>query len=333
MTVRVAVIGVGSMGASHARVYSTLPGATLVAVCDADEKARRDVAAKFSVEAVADYRQLEGKVDAVSVAVPTVAHAEVARFFLDRGVSVLVEKPMARTSREARELVDAAAKSGARLMVGHIERFNPAFMAIDDMEVAPLFIECDRISPFKFRSADIGVVFDLMIHDIDLILYLAKSKVARIDACGVNVIGVHEDICNARIVFENGAVANVTASRVSTKSLRKIRIFSRDSYIAIDTGARQALLYRKSAKLTLDIAKALKSGATSLADFAGLSFPSLLDIKELELDDHEPLAKELDAFVNCVATGAEPPVTGQAGCEAIEVAEAVLAAVKAHKWS
>ena len=330
MTIKVAVIGVGSMGASHARVYKSLPGVELVAVCDADLARCREVADKYSVEAVADYRELLGRVDAVSVAVPTIAHAEVSLFFLENGVSVLVEKPMARTSTEAARLVQAAKASGATLMVGHIERFNPAFMAIDSMDVRPLFIECDRISPFKFRSADIGVVFDLMIHDIDIVLHLARSKVESIDACGVPVIGFNEDICNARIVFENGCVANVTASRVSTKSMRKIRLFSRDCYAAIDTGARQALLYRKSEKLTLEAARLLKSGATSLADFAGLSFPDLLDIKELKLDDHEPLAKELEAFAVSVASSSPPPVTGEDGLEAIQVAEKVIEASQVH---
>ena len=331
--VRTAVVGVGSMGASHARVLKSVPDCELVAVCDSDAARAGEVAAKYGVEAVADYRSLEGRVDAVSVAVPTSAHADVALFFLKRGVSVLVEKPMARTSEQARALVDAAAASGAALMVGHIERFNPAFMAIEDLGVKALFIECDRISPFKFRSADIGVVFDLMIHDIDLILHLAQSKVKSIAACGVPVIGIHEDICNARIVFENNCVANVTASRVSTKSLRKIRIFSPDSYVAIDTGARQALLYKKSPKLTIDMAKALMSGAKSLADFAGLSFPDLLEIKELQLDSHEPLAKELEAFISAVRDGVEPPVTGREGLEAIEVAEAVVREVRSHKWN
>lgn len=320
------------MGSSHARVYGGLPGVRLVAVCDADAARCRQVAERHRAEAVADYRDLAGEVDAVSVAVPTVLHADVSRYFLESGVSVLVEKPMARSSAEARQLVDAASRTGAVLMVGHIERFNPAFVAIDQMRVRPLFIECDRISPFRFRSADIGVVFDLMIHDIDLVLHLARSKVKSIEACGVPVLGDSEDICNARIVFDNSCVANVTASRVSTKSLRKIRLFSRDCYIAVDTAARQALIYRKSEKLTLEVAKALRAGATSLADFAGLSFPDLLDIKELKLDEYEPLARELESFVKSVQTGTVPPVTGRDGLEAIEVAEKVVAAARAHVW-
>lgn len=320
------------MGSAHARVMSALPSARLVAVCDANAARAAEVGAKYSVEPFSDYRKLEGRVDAVSVAVPTMAHAETALFFLERGVSVLVEKPMARDSAEARSLVDAAAKSGATLMVGHIERFNPAFMAIDEMGVQPLFIECDRISPFRFRSADVGVVFDLMIHDIDIILRLARSKVSRIDACGVAVIAGNEDICNARMVFENGVVANVTASRVATKAMRKIRLFSRDAYITIDTAARQAFIYRKSGKLTFDLAKAVASDKTSLADFAGVSFPELLDIKELKLDDHEPLHKELEAFVRAVETRTAPPVTGSDGLEAIETAEAVLRSVRGHEW-
>ena len=328
---RVAVIGVGSMGQAHARVYSGLPGAQLVAVCDLDEKRRLEVAEKHSVEAVEDYRDLEGKVDAVSIAVPTVAHAETASFFLERGVSAIVEKPMALNSTQAAALVEAADTSGATLMVGHIERFNPAFMAMREHSLHPLFIECDRISPFKFRSADVGVVFDLMIHDIDIILSLAQSPLERVDACGVSVIGEPEDICNARFVFENGCVANVTASRVSTKSMRKIRLFSRDAYITVDYAGRQAMIYRKSPKLTVDAAQELKRGATSLADFAGMAFPELLDIQDVELDDHEPLAKELEAFIGAIESGCAPPVTGRDGLEAVAVAEKVLASVEEHK--
>jgi len=327
---KVAVIGVGSMGEAHARCYAALPAVELVAVCDIDRARCTEVAERYSAEPVDDYHDLLGRVDAVSVAVPTVLHCEAVGFFLENGVSTLVEKPMARTSTEAAALVEAARKSGATLMVGHIERFNPAFMAIRQLDVQPLFIECDRISPFRFRSADVGVVFDLMIHDIDIILSLAASPVERIDACGVAVLGQREDICNARFVFENGCVANVTASRVSTKSMRKIRLFSRDSYITIDYAERQALIYRKSPKLTVEVAQALKNGATSLADFAGMSFPELLEIRDVELDDHEPLAKELEAFTQAVETGSEPPVTGRDGMEAVQVAERVLVAVSEH---
>lgn len=327
---KVAVIGVGSMGEAHARCYAALPAVELVAVCDIDRARCTEVAKRYSTEPVDDYHDLPGRVDAVSVAVPTALHCEVVGFFLENGVSTLVEKPMARTSAEAAALVEAARKSGATLMVGHIERFNPAFMAIRQLDVQPLFIECDRISPFRFRSADVGVVFDLMIHDIDIILSLAASPVERIDACGVAVLGQREDICNARFVFENGCVANVTASRVSTKSMRKIRLFSRDSYITIDYAERKALIYRKSPKLTVEVAQALKNGATSLADFAGMSFPELLEIRDVELDDHEPLAKELEAFIQAVETGSEPPVTGRDGMEAVQVAERVLLAVSEH---
>lgn len=318
------------MGRSHARVLAGMPTAELVAVSDIDEARCNEVAREHSTSPTTDYRGLVGAVDAVSIAVPTDAHAEVAGFFLERGVSVLVEKPMTRNSREGEKLVAAAEMSGAKLMVGHIERFNPAFMAINEMEVKPLFIECDRISPFRFRSGDIGVVFDLMIHDLDIALYLAKSPVKRIDAVGVSVISPSEDICNARIVFENGCVANVTASRVSTKSMRKIRLFSAESYITIDYAARQAMIYRKSPKLTLEVATKLKRGATSLADFAGMSFPELLDVRNVEFDDHEPLAKELEAFINCVESGSSPPVTGRDGLEAIAVAERVLESVAEH---
>ncbi len=319
------------MGEAHARCYAALQQAHLAAVCDINHQRCDEIARRYSTEAVYDFTDLDGRVDAVSVALPTVLHAEASQFFLERGVSVLVEKPMARSSAEAAALVDAAAESGATLMVGHIERFNPAFMAIRQLELKPLFIECDRISPFRFRSADVGVVFDLMIHDIDIILSLACSEVDQVDACGVAVLGANEDICNARLLFENGCVANITASRVATKSMRKIRLFSHDSYITIDYAARQALIYRKSPKLTLDTAKTLKSGATSLADFAGMSFPELLDIKDVELDDHEPLAKELEAFVSAVESGTPPPVSGREGMEAVRVAERVIQAVNVHR--
>ena len=228
---RVGVVGTGHFGRHHVRIYSELDEVELVGVCDLDEPRAREFADRFDTAACTDHRELLGKVDAVSVAVPTVKHLEVARDFLNEGVSVLVEKPIAQSSEEAREMVRLAAASGAKLQVGHVNRFSPAVLAMREMDIQPKFLEVHRLSAFSFRSLDVGVVLDLMIHDIDLVLTLVGGNVTHVDAVAFALIGNTEDICNARLRFDNNCVVNMTASRVSLKTLRKIRIFSPDAYI------------------------------------------------------------------------------------------------------
>jgi predicted dehydrogenase len=321
---RVGVVGVGHLGKEHARVYAQMPGVRLVGVADSDESRARSVARKWSTDSFADYHVLLDRVDAVSVVVPTRFHFEVARQFLDRGIAALVEKPMTRTIAEGEALVEAARKSGATLQVGHIERFNPAMVAIQKFPLRPRFIEVHRLAPFSFRSGDIGVVLDLMIHDLDIILHLVGSEVERVDAVGVSVLAEREDIANARLVFRNGCVANVTASRVSARAMRKIRLFSDDCYISLDYGERQALIYRKSLRLASGAVKLEDVDITRIADLKKFLFGDLLTIEKVAMDDFEPLQKELASFVDCVRHRKPPVVGGEQAMNAIRVAWRIL---------
>jgi len=328
---RAAVVGVGHLGQHHARIYAGFPDVELVGVADAHAGRAKEIADRFGTTSTADYKEFIGKVDAVSIAVPTVYHYDVAMDFIRNGVAVLVEKPMTHNIGQAEKLVRAAAEHGVALQVGHIERFNPAFTAIRDKNISPIFIECHRLSPYSFRSGDIGVVLDLMIHDIDIILQLVGMMPDRVDAAGVNIITPDkEDICNARLCFPNGAVANVTASRVSIKKMRKIRIFSEDAYISLDYQTREAMIYKKSPLLSLASVDPDKSGVDSLADLAGMSFGDLLSIDKITFDDYEPLQKELESFITCVRAGTKPEVPGEQAMQAIRVAEDILEDVGRH---
>ena len=320
---RVAVVGVGHMGRHHARICAALPQVSLAAVADPDEAAGRKVARKCRTQWVRSVAEIP-PVDAVTVAAPTRRHHEICRTFLDRGVSVLVEKPICDDLSHADDLIRAAGASGACLQVGHVERFNPALAAILERDLQPKFIECHRLSPFRFRSADVGVVFDLMIHDIDIIRHLVGSDLRQIEAVGVNVMGEHEDIANARLTFENGCVANVTASRVSVKSMRKIRLFGSDSYVSIDYEKKKALIYKKSPELSVASLKARERGWRTLLDLKDLAFGDLLSIEDVKLDDYEPLKKEIESFVECVRQGGSPVVSGQDGMEAVRIAATIL---------
>jgi predicted dehydrogenase len=252
----------------------------------------------------------------------------VARPFLERGVSALIEKPLASVVEEAEEAVALAAMSGARLQVGHIERFNPAFQAVVKRGIRPVFVESHRMSPFRFRSVDVGVVFDLMIHDLDIIQHLVGSEIERIDAAGVNVISPHEDIASVRLSFANGCVANVTASRVSVKSMRKIRIFARESYVSIDTEAREVLVYTKKPGFE-KTAKRLREGdAGVLAQLKALAFGDLVQIDKLRIDEDEPLRAELASFVRAVREGRRPEVSGADGLAAVRAAARILDGIR-----
>ena len=325
---RVAVAGVGAFGKNHARVYAELPGAELVAVVDRDPAARAAAAEKHGCAALSDPSELPGDLDAVSVAVPTVHHAAVAVPLLKRGIACLVEKPFAATLADGEAMVAAARESGAVLATGHIERFNPAIAAVDGTTLRPRFLEVNRIAPFSFRSADVGVVLDLMIHDLDLILHLAGSEPVRVDAVGVPVLTAHEDIANARIEFANGCVADVTASRVGTKTERKLRLFSGDAYMVLDFALRQGWTYRKSPGLTLEKVMALKAGAKNLADLKGAVFGDLLQVEPVHISESEPLKAELDSFLNAVRTKGRPVVSGEDGLRALRLALQVVDCIR-----
>jgi predicted dehydrogenase len=329
---RVAVVGVGHLGRHHARIYKSLPGVALAAVCDIERARAEAVAKETGAAPVADPRELLGRVDAVSVATPTVSHLDVARPFVERGVAVLVEKPMTRTSAEGEELVALARARRAPLAVGHVERFNPAFRAVHGLLRTPRVIEVHRLSPFRFRSTDIDVVFDLMIHDLDIVLSLVKAPLRRLDAVGVSLLFGNEDIANARLEFENGTVANLTASRISDKAMRKIRLFSEDGYASVDTGEKTARFYKTTPQLGEALARLPKDRELSIADIASIP-REFYDVREIAVPNEEPLANELKAFVEAARARRDPPVTGEDGLAALKLAEQVLAEIRAHRWS
>ena len=324
---RVAVAGVGAFGRHHARVYAELPGAELVAVVDRDGAAAAEAAARHGCAALADVSALPPDLDAVSVAVPTVHHAAVAIPLLLRGVACLVEKPFAPSVAEGEAIVAAARRGGAVLATGHIERFNPAIVALGGLPLRPRFLECHRIAPFSFRSADVGVVLDLMIHDLDLVLHLAGSDPVRVDAVGVPVLTAHEDLANARVEFANGCVADITASRVGTKTERKLRLFSEDAYMVLDFARKEGWTYRKAPGLSLEAVMRLKAGAKSLADLKDVVFGDLLTVEPVKIEEHEPLKAELASFLDAVRTGGRPVVSGEDGLRAVRLALDVTEAI------
>ena len=302
MSLRVGVIGVGHLGRHHARILAALPDATLVAVVDTNRERAREVAAANGGDAMFDARELGGRVDAVTVAVPTDQHAAIARPFLDAGVPVLVEKPLARSLAEADAVIAAAARTGAVLAVGQTERFNPAVDAARPLLTDPRFVEVHRLGTFPERSLDIDVVFDLMIHDLDLVLSIVGGDVASIDAVGVPVLTGRVDIANARLRFENGCVANLTASRISRDRVRKIRFFQPSTYVSIDYAAQKVETYR------------LVRGAGPTPSIEG---------GEVPVANEEPLKRELADFVDAVVSKRPPRVDGVQGRRALALAQQI----------
>lgn len=300
--VRVGVAGVGYLGRIHARIYASMPDVELVGVADVNEAAAREVAAQHGCAAYSDARELVGKVDAVSIVVPTIHHAEVSRPFLDAGVHMLMEKPIAPGHDEALAIVEHAERAGVIFQVGHLERFNVGIMALSERCRNPRFIEVHRLGPFVDRATDVDVVTDLMIHDIDIVLSLVGSPISAIAASGTPVITDHVDIANARLEFENGAVANVTASRVSNKKFRRIRVFGDKHYYGLNYVDQ-----------VLEMAQAIPDGS---------KWPKVVS-ETLELKPRPPLDTELEFFINSVRTGTPPLVTGRVGLEALRVAHAV----------
>ena len=304
---KVGVIGVGHLGYHHARVYSQLPGVILVGVSDTNERQLEKAAADFATEGFPNYEQLLDEADAVSVGVPTSLHYAVGKRCLEAGVNVLIEKPICADLAAANELVELANKRQLTLQVGHVERFNGAVRKLAEVVKYPRFIECHRLSPYPSRGDDVGVILDLMIHDIDIVLSLVRSSVAEFDAVGLPVFSQHEDIANARLKFANGCVANLTASRVSVEKMRKIRIFEPDAYISVRYDDPELKLYRKREDL-------LKQGLDPM---------SCIDIEVMPVDKQEPLRAELASFIRCVGTGQRPVVSGEDGRDALKLASAL----------
>ncbi len=302
MSVRIAVVGVGYLGRHHARILASLPGAELVAAVDTNAARAHEVAAASRTRPLTDFRDVIGSVDAVTLAVPTELHREIALPFLAAGVHVLVEKPMARSLAEADEMIQAAAKAGVILAVGQTERFNPAVAAARPILSNPRFIEVHRLGTFPERSLDIDVVFDLMIHDVDIVLSLVKSEVEAIEAVGVPVLTGRVDIANARLKFSNGCIANLTASRISRDRVRKIRFFQPMAYVSIDYAAQK-----------LEVFRLVKGNGPVPAIEGG----------EVPVENEEPLKRELADFVDAIGTRRPPMVTGEDGRRALALAQRI----------
>ncbi len=298
---RVGVIGVGYLGTFHAQKYAAMDHVELVGIVDSDKPRAERVAGELGTRAYKNYRDLLGKVDAVSVVVPTQNHYDVSMAFLENDVDVLIEKPITTTLQEADRLIECAESRGLIIQVGHLERFNPAVMALDGIVTAPRFIESHRLSIFKPRGIDVSVVLDLMIHDIDIILNFVKSDIKHIHAAGIPVITDEVDIANARLEFENGCVANVTASRVSTKNERKIRMFQQDAYISMDFANHDITVINKSGE-------------------AGSDLIPGMDVKQLCFTKGDALDDEIKAFVSSVSRRVTPEVTGRVGRNALSIA-------------
>lgn len=329
--VKIAVIGVGHLGKNHARVLRELPSAELVAVVDSREKVAKEIAERFHCEALTDYRALKGRVDAATVVVPTRYHYPVASWLFENGIHALVEKPMAYTVDECRKLIDMAKKHKRLLQVGHIERFNPALTSIRNSMKTVAFIEADRLSPYPFRSTDVGVVMDVMIHDLDIVLSIANSPVEDIRAVCTPVLSKRfEDIASARLTFKNGAVANITASRISDKSVRKMRIFCADSYLNLDFAAKQAWIYKKTPKLDEANFHVENLDVSNIDNLMQFVFNDLIRVEQVVIGEEEPLKEELRAFVKSIQNGERPVVGGEEGLAAIQLAHDILRVAREH---
>jgi len=323
------VVGVGHLGKQHARVYRELEGVQLVGVVDIDPEKARAVGTNLGVPYYTGLTpELLASVHAASVVTPTPIHFEVAKTLMEAGVSVLVEKPMTRTLEEAKTLLDVSRQQGITLQVGHIERFNPVVLAALPHIHDPVFIECDRIHPFSFRSVETSVVLDLMIHDIDIVLNLVDSPVAQLDAVGARVLSETEDLANARITFENGCTAMFKASRVAIQKNRKMRIFSFNSYLSLDYIAKTGMRISLKNGYSRDAIDFTKMASLEASQGVYPLFTQFFNIEQLNISTEEPLKAELQAFLLAVRTGKEPIVTGEHGLQAIDIATRIMNTIR-----
>jgi predicted dehydrogenase len=307
MKLRIGIAGLGHIGKNHARILSTLPDCELAAVFDTDQDLAREIATKYGTRAVPTLEEFAASVEAATIATPTPTHFVIAEQLLKAGRHLLVEKPITESTQDARNLVELARQAGRVLQVGHVERFNPVMSKLEGWLRQPRFIEAHRLSPYPNRSIEIGVVLDLMIHDLEIILHLVKSPVKSIDAVGVPVLSRGEDIATVRMHFENGCVANITASRISPEKMRKIRVFQREGYVSLDYQNQTGEIYR------------LTDGRIERA--------------EVEIEKDEPLKLELASFVECARQGKQPKVSGFEGAAALELAVEITHSIEAHAAS
>jgi len=303
--IKVAVVGVGHLGAFHAKVYSRFDHVKFVGVCDCNIERAIEIGKKYRAASFSDYEDLFDKTDAVSIAVPTSLHYNIAKDFLNHNIHVLIEKPVTKTLSEADELIEIANEKKLILQVGHIERFNSAVLAIEPYLMTPKFIECQRLGPFHKRVKDVGVVLDLMIHDIDIVLGLMEQDVVNIEAVGLSTISDYEDVANVRLTFQDGTIADITASRVTKDVVRKMRIFQEDSYVSLDYVTQDAAIFRKTDD------KIIK--------------------EKIRIKKKDPLKKELKSFIECVRTGKKPIVSGTEGRRALQVALEIIEKIKPSK--
>ena len=308
MKLRIGIAGLGHIGKNHARILSELvsemPGCEFAAVFDTDQNTAREIAAKYGAHPASSLEEFAAAVHAATIATPTPTHYPIAEYFLRMGKHLLVEKPITETTEDARKLVDLAHSTGLILQVGHVERFNPVMSKLEELLTQPRFIESHRLSPYPNRSTEIGVVLDLMIHDLEIILHLVRSPVNSIDAVGVPVLSRGEDIATVRLHFQNGCVANVTASRISPEKLRKIRVFQREGYVSLDYQNQTGEIYR------------LTGGQ--------------IVREEVEIEKGEPLKRELAAFIDCARLGRQPKVSGFEGAAALELAVEITRLIDLH---
>jgi predicted dehydrogenase len=332
---RVGVVGVGALGRHHARIFSQLPTTELVAVSDSSAERGRTVAEACHTRWFPEFSSLFGHVDAVSIAVPTIGHRAVACEFLERGIAVMVEKPLASTVPDATAIVAASARTGATLQVGHVERFNPATQTVRKLTGSPKYIRSERVSPYAFRSTDIGVVLDVMIHDIDLVLDLASSPLAGVDAFGISILGHNEDCVQARLAFENGCVADLTANRVNPTTRRSMQIWSDRGCVSVDFASREVIQYSMTDRLRYGeslLARASHPGA-NIEQLKSEIFGQYIRVERPDVPSSDALTAELASFAECVLQGQRPLVDGPTALASMQVAERIVKSVAEHRWA
>lgn len=330
---RVAVIGVGHLGKEHARILSALPDVELVGVMDVNFEQAQIVARRHNARAFQDFWPLLNLIDAASIVVPTSYHLAVGQEFLKRGIPVLIEKPLARSAEEAQALVEMAERQGAILQVGHIERFNPAYEELRNRPLQPRLIRAQRMGPFTGRSADVGVVLDLMIHDIDLVLPLAKGPIVAVSAAGMSTFGQHEDIASARLQFADGCVAELTASRAHPIAERRMQIWGPEGFAEADFAARKLTLMQPSESVRRHGLDPARLDPASRARIREELFTRHLELLTIDGKAQDQLTCELQDFVHCVRTGQTPRVSGQDGLAAVSAAEAIVKAIRSQGWA
>jgi predicted dehydrogenase len=329
---RLAVVGVGHLGKEHARILSQLPDVELVGVADPRGVQAAAVAQRCGTRAYPDHRELLTKVDGAVVAAPTAHHHAVVRDFLERGIPVLVEKPLAPDLAQADDLVALAARHGAVLQVGHVERFNPAFEELQRRPLRPKFITCERCGGFSGRSTDVGAVLDLMVHDLDLVLTLVRAPVRSVEALGVAVLGGHEDAARATVTFADGCVVQLSASRVNPAPVRRMNVWAPEGFVAVDFAKRHLTLTQPNRKALHAAFDSRKLDPATLESVRTELFSRYLQVCELDCHGGDQLTRELEDFVHCIRTGDTPRVDGTAGRDAVALATQVLTSLRRHAW-